>query len=71
MVNPVFEMLASVRQRPALYIGTHSVGALWMYLIGYSAALEDHTDFDLTRYDDFIDGLYAKYGRGGGGHSWA
>jgi hypothetical protein len=71
MVDPILELLDKVRIRPNLYIGRHSVEALRMYLIGYQAALMDHTDLDLTRYDALIEGLYTKYGYGGGGNSWA
>jgi hypothetical protein len=71
MDDPVFNMLAVLRKRPAKYIGRCSVETLRTHLIGYRCALEDHADFDLTRFDSFIEGLYTKYGRGGGGHSWA
>jgi hypothetical protein len=71
MADLVFDLLAKIRQRPALYLGRRSAEALWMYLGGYTDALGDHTDYDFTRYVEFINGLYAKYGRGGGGHSWA
>lgn len=70
MGDPVLEMLDRLRDRPAVYIGRYSAEALFMYLVGYTAALGDHTSLDLSRYQEFIDGLYSKYGRGGGGHSW-
>jgi hypothetical protein len=54
-----------------MYIGEHSARAMFLYLEGYRAALRDHTKIDLSQYAEFIDSLYAKYGRGGGGHSWA
>jgi hypothetical protein len=54
-----------------MYIGEHSAEALFLYLTGYSSALQEHTKIDLTQYREFEECLYAKYGRGGGGHSWA
>jgi hypothetical protein len=71
MRDPVLDMLGRLRERPALYIGSDSGEALFMFLCGYTAALRDHTALDVSQYRAFIDGLYAKYGRGGGGHSWA
>jgi len=47
------------------------VVALFLFLAGYRAALREHTDLDLSGYATFIEGLYDRYGRGGGGHSWA
>lgn len=44
---------------------------MFLYLAGYIAALQDHTSIDLSQYTRFIESLYEKYGRGGGGHSWA
>jgi hypothetical protein len=54
-----------------MYIGRYSVEALFMFLGGYTAAVQNQSDVSLTQYREFIDGLYAKYGFGGGGHSWA
>jgi hypothetical protein len=71
MGDPVLDMLGRLRERPAVYIGRYSAEALFMFLAGYTAALEDHTSCDVSRYRAFIEGLYAKYGYGGGGHSWA
>ena len=71
MSDPVLDMLGRLRQRPALYIGSYSAEALFMFLCGYTAAMRDHTPLDISRYRAFIDGLYGKYGRGDGGHSWA
>ena len=71
MGDPILEMLGRLRQRPNLWIGEHSVDALRRYLNGYAEAIRENTNLDITRYSDFIEGLYAKYGRGGGGHSWA
>jgi hypothetical protein len=34
-------------------------------------AIRENTGLDIGRFNDFIEGLYTKYGRGGGGHSWA
>lgn len=42
-----------------------------MFLVGYSVALQNHTDLNVSRYREFIDSPYAKYGYGGGGNSWA
>ena len=71
MNDPIFELLGKLQVTPALYIGSHSAEKLFMYLCGYKDALRDHSDFDISRYQDFIEYLYAKYGMGGGGHSWA
>ena len=67
----MLDMLARLRDRPALYIGRHSAEALFLYLAGYRDAAADLAGWDMGRYQAFVDGLYAKYGRGGGGHSWA
>ena len=71
MVDAMLESVARIRHRPAMYVGAHSAEALFLYLAGYTAALQEHTNIDLTQYREFTEGLYAKYGRGGGGHSWA
>jgi hypothetical protein len=71
MTDPVLESIARTRRCPAMYFGEHSAKAMFLYLAGYCGALQDHTNFDLTQYGEFIETLYAKYGRGGGGHSWA
>jgi hypothetical protein len=42
-----------------------------MFLQGYTAPIGDHTLLDCSQYVAFIQGLYAKYGHGGGGHPWA
>ena len=67
----MLDILVRLRDRPAMYIGQHSAEALFLFLVGYTAAVGDHTDLDTSRYGAFIDGLYAKYRYGGGGHSWA
>jgi hypothetical protein len=54
-----------------MYIGSYSAQALFLFLQGYECALKDQRRADLSGYDRFIDGLYGKYGRGGGGDSWA
>jgi hypothetical protein len=69
--DPVLDMLARLRECPAMHIGRHSAEALFLYLAGYTDAVHDHTAHVTSRYAAFIDGLYAKYGRGGGGHGWA
>lgn len=71
MDDTVLSMLDRLRERPVMYIGGHSAEALFLFLGGYTSALRDHTDLDTSQYHRFIDGLYARYGRGGGGHSWA
>jgi len=71
MNDPVLDMLDRLRLRPAMYIGRHSAEALFLYLVGYKTAVRDQTTADIAQYDAFIDSLYAKYGRGGGGDSWA
>ena len=71
MSDPILDKLAQMRSRPPLYIGKYSAEALFTYLAGYVGALLDHTDLNLTQYEQFIEGLYARYGYGGGGHSWA
>jgi len=71
MVDPMLDSIARIRHRPAMYIGSHSAKAMFLYLAGYSGALQDHTKIDLTPYMEFLESLYSKYGRGGGGHSWA
>lgn len=71
MTDPLLHLLAEMRDRPVLYIGRCSVEALFLFLAGYRAALREHTDLDLSDYETFIEGLYERYGRGGGGHSWA
>jgi hypothetical protein len=69
MDNPIPNFLAQLRIRPAMYIGKHSVEALFMFLCGYSAAIQDQTKLDLAQYRSFIESLYAKYGYGGGRQS--
>jgi hypothetical protein len=69
--DPVLENIARIRHRPAKYIGSHSVEAMFLYLAGYSGALQDHTGNDAAQYQRFILSLYLKYQPGGGGHSWA
>ena len=71
MNDPVLDMLTRVRDRPALYLGQHSAEALFLFLAGYVAAVGDLTARDTSGYGAFVEGLYAKYGYGGGGHSWA
>ena len=71
MGDPVLDMLARLRGCPAMYIGRHSAEALFLYLAGYRDAVHAHAGGDTSGYGAFIEGLYAKYGRGGGGHSWA
>jgi hypothetical protein len=69
--DPLLAMLIRLRERPAMYIGRYSAEALFTFLLGYSVAVHDLTFRDTTKYEAFIEALYAKYGRGGGGHSWA
>jgi hypothetical protein len=69
--DPMLDMLIRLQQHPAQYIGKHSVEALFLYLAGYRDAARDLSDRDSSRYSEFVEGLYAKYGRGGGGNSWA
>ena len=71
MSDPVLETLTRIREQPAVYIGRRSAEALFLFLAGYVTAVQNHTALDLSRYQAFIDGLYAKYGYGDGGHSWA
>jgi hypothetical protein len=71
MIDPMLDSIARKRHLPAMYIGKHSAKTMFMYLAGYSDALQHHTNIDLTKYSEFIESLYEKYGRGGGGHSWA
>ncbi len=71
MSDPILDMLERLCERPTMYIGQHSVESLFLFLAGYKASLRDHTDHNTSRYDVCIDSLYAKYGHGGGGHSWA
>lgn len=71
MADLVLEGIAKMRDRPAIYIGEYSANAMFLFLAGYVSALRDHTKIELTIYHQFIEGLYDKYGRGGGGHSWA
>jgi hypothetical protein len=71
MADPVLESIARTRHRPTMYFGAHSAEAMFLYLAGYSVALKDHTNIDLTQYGEFLESLYTKYGRGGGGNSWA
>ena len=71
MDDPVLNMLVRLRSCPAMYIERHSAEALFLYIAGYRNALRDHATGDTARYGEFIDGLHAKYGYGGGGHSWA
>ena len=69
--DPIFDMLAKLRLQPSLYIGQPNVESLFLYLAGYRTAVQQHTTHDMSRYVEFIDALYSKYGYGGGGHSWA
>ena len=71
MGDPILDMLTRLRERPAFYLGRCSAETLFIYLQGYSQALEEHTTFDISKYVAFIESLYVKYGKGGGGHSWA
>lgn len=71
MSDPVLELLVRIRERPGVYIGRYSAKTLFIYLSGYANAIGDHTSLSISRYATFIDGLYAKYGYGDGGHSWA
>ena len=71
MTDPLLQLLVELRDRPVLYIGRYSITALFLFLAGYRAALREHTALDLSDYETFIEGLYDRYGRGGGGHSWA
>jgi hypothetical protein len=71
MSDPVLDVLTRLRERPAMYIGRHSAEDLFLFLVGYTAALQDHSALDISEFSTFIEGLYAKYGYGGGGHSWA
>src|SRR5262249_51965126 len=71
MDDPILDMLDRLRTSPAMYIGQHSAEALFLYLAGYRNAVADHTARNTALYEAFIEGLYAKYGLGGGGHSWA
>jgi hypothetical protein len=71
MNDPILDILAQIRQRPGMYIGTYSAEALYMFLAGYTCAMYVHTKLDPARYREFIEVLHAKYGHGGGGHSWA
>ena len=48
-MNEIYEILDLIKIRPAMYIGDHSITALYSFLNGYSMALnrlsiEDHTD---------------------------
>ena len=71
MTDPILDMLERMRLLPTMYIGSLSAQRLFMYLCGYQAALKEHTELDLAAYREFIEGLYEKYGCGGGGNSWA
>jgi hypothetical protein len=71
MPDRMLESIARTRHRPAMYLGAHSAEAMFLYLVGYSGALEEHTNIDLTLYTEFLESLCTRYGRGSGGHSWA
>jgi hypothetical protein len=71
MEDPFESVLVKVRDQPGMYIGQKSAESLFMFLHGFTFALNQYTGLKSTWYDDFIDHLYDKFGRGGGGHSWA
>ena len=38
----IYEMLDAMRARPALYLGESSLTLMWVFLMGYQFALQDH-----------------------------
>ncbi len=49
-MNPILELLARIRPRPALYIGYESILRLAFFLRGYSCALDEHLALDTHRF---------------------
>lgn len=41
-----------------MYIGSRTAEAMFSFLVGYAIALHDHTEIDLTPYEEFIESLY-------------
>jgi hypothetical protein len=77
--DPILKLLLQSRQRPGMYFGSNELKDVHQFLAGYRMALYElmlqdsrlAAHADTSQSEAFFEGLYVKYGRGGGGHSWA